>query len=432
MRRGIRVRITALATLAVAAVLSLMGVVLVATVRTTLVDGLDDQLRNRAETIETVWAGGDRPVAAEGDPDESFWQIVAGGMAVAGSDNVAGRPPLAPPATTERVVSIELDVLEGPARVLNRPLGSESNDPVLQVGMSLEDIDETMAVLVASLAIGLPIVTALLAIVVWTMVGRTLAPVEAIRAMAAGIDGTDLDRRVPVPDHDDEISQLAITMNEMLERIAVAHSATQRFVADASHELRSPLTRLRSQLEIEADDVDHRALLETVDDMQHLVEDLLLLARMDAGRHPGGATPLDLDEVVRAAISTTEDGRPVTTRLAPVMVAGHERSLRRAIANVIANGRRHAATAVRVTLSTEDGYAVIAVEDDGPGIPAELQPAIFDRFVRTDEARTRVTGGTGLGLAIAREVLATHGGTISVDMAYTSGARFVLRLPALD
>jgi signal transduction histidine kinase len=282
-----------------------------------------------------------------------------------------------------------------------------------------DDIDDSVASLVGSLVIAIPVGTLVLAALVWLVVGRTLQPVEAIRAEVAAIGGRDLHRRVPVPETDDEIGRLARTMNDMLARVEDASARQARFVSDASHELRTPLARMRAELEVDlahpstADlAATHRSALEEVDGLQHLVDDLLALAKSDAGA--GGArTPVDLatlvvgDDVVHVDATST-------------IVDGDERALRRAITNLVDNARRHARSRVDVVIAD----ATVSVTDDGDGVPVEHRARIFDRFAQVDESRTG--SGTGLGLAIAREIAGQHGGTLTLEGAN----RFVLSLRA--
>ncbi len=280
----------------------------------------------------------------------------------------------------------------------------------------------------------------LLAVLIWWLVGHTLRPVEAIRAEVADIGGSDLHRRVPVPSGDDEIARLARTMNTMLERVDDAAQAQARFVADASHELRSPLTRIRSELEVDLAHTDrsdlaatHRSVLQETVGLQHLVEDLLLLARTGAGAATAtSASAVDLDDiVVSLARRLRADGQVAVdiTDVTAVQVRGHAAALTRAVGNLADNAARHATDTVTLTLGERDHSAVLAVSDDGPGIPPEDRERVFERFTRLDEARAAHDGGAGLGLAIARDIVERHGGTLAVDPDHHPGARLVVTLP---
>ena len=245
---------------------------------------------------------------------------------------------------------------------------------------------------------------------------------------------------MPVPPGDDEISGLAQTMNGMLERVSTTVDRQRRFVADASHELRSPLTRIRSELEVDlahpevADPVaTHRSVLEETIGLQRLVDDLLLLARSDANvPAPTVDEPVDLDDIVVRVARRAREATLVAVEVPEVRVLrtrGDARQLTRAVANLADNAVRHATSRITLTLARQGDLAVLAVADDGPGIPADQRDRVFERFARLDEARPRATGGTGLGLAIAREIVEHHGGTLTIDGQRRSGACFIVALP---
>lgn len=434
---SVRFRVTAAATTAVLVLMVLVSVLVVTVQRRTLTATLEEGLERTAADVAVAVAGGDVTSAppAYGD-DDAFAQVVdADGRVLAASPNLEGSGPVvAPPVEDRQWGTVDgLPVEDATFRILSVRL---DDGRLVHAGATLDDIEESTALLSASLAAMVPVVTVALAGLVWVLVGRTLRPVEAIRREVAAIGGGSLDHRVPVPATADEISRLADTMNDMLERVEQAAERQTRFVADASHELRGPLTRIRSELEVDlahpttADpQATHRSVLEETVAMQHLVDDLLVLARSDAG-HPLRREPVDLTEIVRQhAERAREAGRRVDERLDPVEVSGNPRDLDRAIGNVVANAARHAGTQVTITLTLDAGEAVVRIDDDGPGVPTEHRAEVFDRFTRLDPARTPGTGGAGLGLAIARDVVARHGGTITIDDAPLGGARFELRFP---
>ncbi|GKQ39906.1 cell wall metabolism sensor histidine kinase WalK [Streptomyces sp. A012304] len=280
--------------------------------------------------------------------------------------------------------------------------------------------------------IGFPLLLAVVAGTTWLVTRRALRPVEGIRGeMAAITASADLARRVPEPDTHDEIARLARTTNETLAALETAVERQRRFVADASHELRSPIASLRTQLEVGA---AHPGLLDVagaVEDtvrLQNLAADLLLLARLDAGEVPADA------RVELAALAREESAHRagVTVGAGAVEVAGSRGQLRRVLANLLDNAERHARSAVGVAVRREGEWAVVEVTDDGDGVPEADRERIFERFVRLDDARSRDEGGAGLGLAIARDVAVRHGGTLTVRPARgtaAGGALFELRLP---
>ncbi|GAA3493253.1 HAMP domain-containing sensor histidine kinase [Streptomyces prasinosporus] len=280
-----------------------------------------------------------------------------------------------------------------------------------------------------AMLLGLPLLLGVVAGVTWRVTGRALRPVEGIRREMAAITASeDLARRVPEPGTHDEIARLARTTNETLAALEASVERQRRFVADASHELRSPIASLRTQLEVAA---AHPGLLDldgAVEDtvrLQHLAADLLLLARLDAGERPADAL-VDLAALAREEAA----GRTgVTVDAEPVEVTGSRGQLGRLLANLLDNARRHARERVSVTVRREGDRAVLGVADDGEGVAEADRERIFERFVRLDAARSRDEGGAGLGLAIARDVAVRHGGTLTVGAAPTGGALFELRLP---
>ncbi|MEU9706647.1 HAMP domain-containing sensor histidine kinase [Streptomyces sp. NPDC047981] len=304
---------------------------------------------------------------------------------------------------------------------------------LVYAGASLGAQRDAVSTAATAMLLGLPLLLGVVACVTWLVTRRALRPVESIRGELAEITASqDLSRRVPEPGTHDEVDRLARTTNETLSALESSVERQRRFVADASHELRSPLASLRTQLEVGA---AHPELLDVpgaVEDtvrLQHLAADLLLLARLDAGERPVGA-PVDL-----AVLVAEEAGdRPgVTVESAePVEVTGSRGQLGRVLANLLDNARRHARAEVTVTVRRMGDLAVVEVADDGPGVPVADRERIFERFVRLDDARSRDEGGAGLGLAIARDVAVRHGGTLTVGVSPAGGALFALRLPLAD
>ncbi|CAM5463222.1 sensor histidine kinase [Streptomyces griseomycini] len=280
-----------------------------------------------------------------------------------------------------------------------------------------------------AMLLGLPLLLGVVAGVTWTVTGRALRPVAGIRREMAAITASeDLARRVPEPATHDEIARLARTTNETLAALEASVERQRRFVADASHELRSPIASLRTQLEVAAAHPELLDLDGAVEDtvrLQRLAADLLLLARLDAGERPADAR-VDLAALAREEAA----GRTgVTVDAEPAEVTGSRGQLGRALANLLDNAGRHARERVTVTVRREGARAVLGVADDGEGVPEADRERIFERFVRLDAARSRDDGGAGLGLAIARDVAVRHGGTLTAGSAPTGGALFELRLP---
>ncbi|MEU3443234.1 HAMP domain-containing sensor histidine kinase [Streptomyces griseoincarnatus] len=280
-----------------------------------------------------------------------------------------------------------------------------------------------------AMLIGFPLLLGVVAAVTWLVTGRALRPVEGIRREMAAITASeDLRRRVPEPATHDEVARLARTTNATLAALEASVERQRAFVADASHELRSPIASLRTQLEVAAAHPELLDLDGAVEDtvrLQNLAADLLLLARLDTGERPAG-TRVGLAALAREAAAGREG---VTVEAEPVEVSGSRGQLSRVLANLLDNAERHARERIMVTVRREGGAAVVGVADDGEGVAEADRERIFERFVRLDAARSRDDGGAGLGLAIARDVAVRHGGTLTAGAAPAGGALFELRLP---
>jgi signal transduction histidine kinase len=432
---SLRFRVTALAALAVLGVLSVVGAGVTLTHRAVLTHSLDETLGDRADVITSRLRRGEPVEARDLPTDDVAVQVVAadGTVLVASPGLTGGRRWTQTPERTT-VSDGELPDGGGPARVLAAPVGGST----IYVAGTLEDVEQSTRALLRSLLVAVPVSAAVLAGLIWWLVGRVLRPVEAIRTEVDRISASRLDRRVPVPPTTDEVARLAATMNAMLDRLAGSSERQRRFVADAAHELRSPLTRIRTELEVDSAHpssadlaTTHASVLAQTVVLERLVDDLLLLARGDAGALAVQARPVDLDDVVERAAEGRRGIRAIDTReVRPVQVSGDEAQLARAVGNLLDNAVRHARDSVSVTLDADaEGAAVLTVTDDGPGVPAADSDRVFERFTRLDEARSARSGGAGLGLAIARDIASRHGGTLTLAEDAFPGARFVLRLP---
>ncbi|MFC5185459.1 sensor histidine kinase [Actinomadura harenae] len=303
---------------------------------------------------------------------------------------------------------------------------------------SQESTDLAVATLDRFTAWGFPAAMLFVGAVAWAVTGRALRPVDAIRAKMDVIGASGSGQRVPVPAGSLEIARLARSTNRTLDRLEHTLDRQRRFVADASHELRSPLSGLRGTLEIalvhpgEADwrAVVAQALADAVR-LQALTDDLLLLA--SAERSPDGETT-DLADLVEEQVAERACAEADLTFTAsvrgPAVVRGGEIRLGRVLRNLLDNAARHARAEVRVTVGASAGRATLTVADDGPGVPAADRERIFDRFVRLDDARARATGGAGLGLTIVRDIVTALGGTVHTTPG-APGACFVVSLPLL-
>ena len=441
---SVRARVTALAVLLVTIALTLASVALVLTLDRSLTRSGDDLSRSRAADLAVLASNGSLPKQLEKAGDESVAQIVTDdGKVLAATDKITGKPAIStftpdgiePEVRTMRKVPDDDETED--FRVWALRADTETGPVTVYVGASLESVDQAVSTLTRNLLVGIPILVALLAITIWFLLGRTLRPVETIRSAVAAISHRDLDRRVPVPPHGDEIARLAATMNEMLDRLEGASRRQREFVANASHELQSPLAAFRAQLEVAQAHPVGTDWLQTAADlrgdsdrMERLVRDLLFLARAEEHAPPNDL--VDLDDVVleeSTRLRTSFMGNLNTTKVTGAPVRGSRDDLVRLTRNLLENARNHATSTITIELTETGSQATLAVTDDGPGVPVDHRERIFDRFYRADESRSPAAGGTGLGLAIARAIAENHGGTLDlVDSAV--GARFVVRLPA--
>ena len=336
--------------------------------------------------------------------------------------------------------------LSGPLRARAVPARQGDQTVAVIVAVQIGDVLAVRAAVRTALLIAFPLVLAVMAAVAWRVIGRTLRPVEELRSRAEQIGaarpapGTrrDPEERLPVPVAADEIRALALTLNGMLDRLRGSRARQRAFVADAAHELRSPLTSMRTQLEV----AQHLGeggslpadLLVDVARLSGLVEDLLLLARTDADA-PGPAQPevLDLQTLLGevAGLPVRAGVAMVTEPGAPALVRADRSELRRVLVNLVSNAVRHARSSVRVAAQAGDPVR-LSVTDDGLGIPPEDRERVFERFARRDDARSRDAGGSGLGLAIVAELVGRAGGTVSLHEATGGGLRVVVALPAAD
>ncbi|MDA8271234.1 MAG: HAMP domain-containing sensor histidine kinase [Actinomycetota bacterium] len=309
---------------------------------------------------------------------------------------------------------------------------------------SMATVDQSVMTVVKVISIAFPLLLGIVALLVILLTARSLKPVERISREVAAITGSNLHNRISVPPARDEIAGLAVTMNQMLERLDDSAERSRRFVADASHELRSPLSVIQTELEVgllHPEAVDwQRTANDALDEsrrMQRIVEDLLMLARADSGKilvHT--LLPVDLDDLVLGEASRLRLSGTVavdTRAVSGGRVTGDPHLLLRVVRNLSNNAARHAQSRVTFALHKDGGFVQLEVADDGRGVPEELREKIFERFTRLDEARSRDDGGSGLGLSIVRTIVEAHGGSVEVkeNPDGSRGARFVVRIPTL-
>lgn len=435
VRRGISLRLRIAATSA----LVIVGALTAGAVGFVVL--LDEQLSNaqaataqqQAETIADQLSASGRIVPPPIDNGEV--QVLRNGVIVASSehDSPVDATPLR--FTLDDAVVGRWD--DNPAIIAAATADIDDVEHLVIVAQEIDDRDVIDGAVGVLLLVAVPLITLLVAVLVWFVVGRALRPVERLRSDVEAIGSDDLDRRVSGGSGVDEISRLATTMNHMLERLAAAQHERRRFVSDASHELRSPIASLRQHAQIallHPGSTDLDTLAQVVDAesirLTALVESLLDLARVDEKRMKHEA--IDLDDVVLAeGVRQRAIGTVVvdTSGVSAVRIMGDPLLLGRAVRNLADNARRHAASTISLSCAREGNEVVLWVDDDGVGIAEADRERIFERFVRLDDARSSDLGGAGLGLAIVAGAALAHGGTASAHGSPLGGARLQLRLP---
>jgi signal transduction histidine kinase len=435
-----------------AIVLVLVGAFVYARVADDLASSIDDALRTRADDLarqvestdaEDVGLAGER---AEGAEDILSEVVRTNGRVVASSDAFNGDSVLSPAelqAASRGLVYFDprrVPGIEQDARLLARPVTAEDGQFVVVVGASTGDRAETLAGLVKTFAIGGPLALLLASALGYFVASLAMRPVEAMRARADRITLARAEERLPVPAADDEIGRLAETLNEMLGRIERSLERQRAFVADAGHELRTPLAILRGELELglrhnqdpEATAAAITSAIEEADSLQQLADDLLELARSDAGKLKlqfAVTSVADLLERVRARFSARAegDGRTIEVRapgdLEWTLDADRVRSM---IGNLIENSLRHGGGTIRLTAAKTGDDLRLEVHDEGPGFQPDFVPKAFERFTRAESGRT--TPGTGLGLAIVAAIAEAHAGRAEIESG-DRGAAVVVTLP---
>ena len=475
-------RLALIYTLVTTVVLVVIGVTVHALVRNTLYEGLRDQLEERSSAIlAALQPGGPltqtRFGAIAGSGVYAMIELrPQGGIVLPGAlpfrtPNLTGNPyagdelvDLLDPGETGPVIQWrELQPVEegwAATPVLARAqrlrgvlrFGDPTAFPfipeffypgeyVLTVAVSTAPVEETLAILRRVIFLVSAVAVAGVAVLGVMTSNRALAPLAALTRAAGRVRADDLGIRMPVPPAQDEVAGLAHSMNEMLDRLQRSFEAQRRFTADASHELRSPLTAITGHVSYlirrtplsEEQRESLRAIRTETERLGRLVTDLLELARTDAG-FPIDRAPLDLRDLVEdvhkdAAVTLPTTSVTAETPETPVTVVGDRARLKQVLANLIQNAAKAGATSVRLALAAGAENVVLEVTDDGEGIPDEALPRIFDRFYRVDGARSRDGGGSGLGLAIVKAIVEGHGGRVEVTSQKGEGTTFRVRLP---
>jgi heavy metal sensor kinase len=454
-RLPIRWRITLWYAGMLLATLALFGVGLYVGLRTLLYDSFQEQARQQAELVtSSLDLSSDRPVI---DPatledfsdEERFLRVTAAdGSIIADTSPKVGIPAGAlgtidPGSNGESFRFI--DSGSGNYGVVSTRVEANGGAVgVVQVGISREDVDEALKAVTLVFTIGAPLVLAAAILGGYIVSRRTLSPVVTITEMASALQADELGARLNLALPDDELGRLARTFDAMLARIEAAFTRQRQFTGDAAHELRTPLSLMRSQVDFalsrDRTDEEYRDALQSlggdIERLTSLVTTLLTLARADTGRLRVERELVDLADVVSPLLDAyapqaEEAGIALIDESSPARVIADEDLVVQVLVNLVDNALAHTPRGGRVSIGCgiRDGQACLWVADTGVGIAPEHQAQIFERFYRVDTGRTRAHGGTGLGLAFCKAIAEAHGGSIRLISNSGQGARFILCLP---
>ena len=437
-RRGvtIRVRITLIATAVVAVALVAGALLFGASLRAALLEGVRSSADSYAGDLAARVDASGPGAVTESDDDDRFVQLLGENGALIASSESADGLAAVPEDDYEERRSISVPGEDG-AYLLS---GEDTDDDrIVVVGVSTDDVEETLGTVYTLLAVALPLVILLVAATTWIVVGRALRPVERMRREVDEVTASRLDTRLVSSGPDDEVGRLATTLNSMLDRLDASQRAQRRFISDASHELRSPLASLRQFAEVARSHPDRvtggelsEAILDEGARLERLVDGMLTLAKADEHTLAVPRRPVDVDDLVLSEVRRLKSAsglRIDASAVGPARVVGDAGLLAQLVRNLVDNACRHAAGAVRIELLETTDSVILAVDDDGEGIAPEQRERVFDRFVRLDDARARESGGSGLGLSIVREIAAAHGGGVVALASRLGGARFEVSLP---
>jgi two-component system, OmpR family, sensor kinase len=452
-RLPIRLRVSAAFAVAMAAVLVLSGSILYFRVGSHLSSALDRQLRLRANDLAVLVSQPGRPLAAEHrsrfvESGETYAQVLDRSGHVVDGTAPLGRASVLSTAELQRALESAIYTnrgsvpgLDEPSRIFATHVTRRGTRLVLLVGITREDRAETLRSLRDELLIAGPIALLLATLAGYGLAGLALRPVESMRRRAAAISAERPGERLPVPQTRDEVERLGETLNAMLARLEAALIRERTFVADAGHELRTPLALLRTELELalrHGEGVEElrqalRRSSEEVDRLAQLAEALLLIARSDQGQ-----LALQLDElepadlldsiVTRFEWRAREAGRPISASAAPgLRLRGDRMRLEQALGNLVENALRHGEGEVKLSAAGQDGVIDLHVRDQGAGFPPDFIADAFTRFARPDQDRARA--GSGLGLSIVRTIAEAHEGSAQAANPPGGGADVWLSLP---
>ena len=449
-RASVRGRSTAAAVVVVAVAMALGATVLLLLLQRALITAVSDDADGRAADVAgQVSAEGVSNLTTYLEESTRSSQVIQvldhSGRVVAASsaraDNTALTNLRPSPGEVERAEVGEMPLIDNDHDYLIVARGVEYGGQTYTVAVasSVQTQRSTVTTVAKYLAIGFPVLLIIVGLAGWMLAGQALRPVERIRSRVQGIGSRALTERVPVPQTADEVARLAVTMNEMLDRLQAGQATQRRFVADASHELRSPLATVAAGLDViepaargQSWQALHELMKGEAERMRRLVENLLLLAKADDAALPVQRAEVDLDDLVDTEVLRLREGHEdlkVVSDVQPVRVLGDPLRLSQLIRNLVDNAARAAHSTVRLTATQQDGYAILTIEDDGDGIPEADRLRVFERFVRLDTSRTRASGGSGLGLSIVQEIIKAHHGTVTLSGSATGGTTATVTLP---
>ena len=452
-RLPIRARVTVAFALAMAAVLAGTGLYLYTQLGSHLSQALDGQLQLRAEDLSVLVGHSSASLSNDSggrfiERGESYAQLVDGRGRVVQATQPLGRGPILSAAELSAALRgpvyasrPTLPGLDEPSRLLATPLRRGGRRLVLVVGATSQNRAETLASFRRELLVAGPIALVLASLVGYLLAGISLRQVDAMRRRAATISAETPGERLPVPRTHDEIERLGETLNGMLARLEAALQRERNFVADAGHELRTPLALLRTELELalrhggSAEELREavRRSIEETDRLGQLAEDLLLIAGADQGKLPLRTEQLVAGDLLKSVVNrfawrAEEAGRPLVAEAPPdLQIVGDGRRLEQALGNLVDNALRYGEGTVTLGVVTVDSRAELHVTDEGAGFDERFVARAFERFTRSDE--TRASGGAGLGLSIVQTIAEAHGGNARAGRAESGGADVWLVLP---
>jgi signal transduction histidine kinase len=451
LRRGLRWQSTVAAVAVVAIAILAGGLLLLLTLQSALLSGTDSVLHTKVQDVAALIRSQDAAeaslaVASTLKKDPAVQIINSAGKVIGASEPRLLSTPLSelrPPAGTDAAERLSAPALLGDADVhYVVVLGLDDGGEMIWVlgSQTIQPQSDAVRTVMWFLLIAMPLLLGVVGLAVYFLVGRSLRQVDTIREQVSHIGAGRLSERVDVPGTRDELQALATTMNSMLDRIETADQKQRQFVSDASHELRGPLTTLRTGLDISVADLSGETwqgmqpiLTEETERLQALVEDLLSLSKAD---DPGMAVrreDVDLDDVLASELrrlKATSKHR-IVAHIVPVKVEGDPVRLGQVFRNVLDNAERHATGTIVAELTVAARNVVVTIDDDGRPVPVADRERIFGRFVRLDESRARHQGGSGLGLAIARGITEAHGGRLISTETARGWCRFEICLPSV-